>query len=613
MHHKINWIVLTFILSLTANQAMSAPIYIENASFEFPVIDPLLNPFGAVPNVDNWTEMDNDALGSQNTGVFVNTEPNHINSFGDYDHIFNTDGNQMAFLGSEAGNAFEQDLSASYHTGCDYHLTIAVGTSFMFTPSTEEPIDYLELALYYRNDSEPVDIVSLLIPAMDPNQWLKDFSLYLPTVNSSDPWAGKNIGIAIRAAGQAGGFWDLDNVRLIESLPAPIHIKNASFEFPVIDPLNSYGAGPVVDDWIELDVAPLGDSVNTGVFINTEPNSFDHIVNADANQLAFLFSEQGNALEQDLEAQYKADCSYKFTVAVGVSSRIPPTLLDPVGKLELALYYYDVNEPNQTTDIISKTIEATGLIPTLLQDFSISLPAVNYDANWADHNIGIAIRAADPAGGVWVLDNARLVESLPTSVPIKNASFEFPVIDLSLNPFGADPNVDDWIQLDHSIGNNTGVFANTEPNSDDHIVNADGNQLAFLASVLGDALEQDLNSEYKIGCSYRLSVALCVSNRFPPSDPVELALYYRDANDPNIMTDIVTKTIDANGLLSTQLQGFSLYLPTVSPDANFAGRPIGIAIRATGDPEVAGGFWDLDNVRLGESLPIQDHALISDD
>jgi hypothetical protein len=28
-----------------------------------------------------------------------------------------------------------------------------------------------------------------------------------------------NIGIALRAAGQAGGFWDLDNVRLKEFYP----------------------------------------------------------------------------------------------------------------------------------------------------------------------------------------------------------------------------------------------------------------------------------------------------------------------------------------------------------------------------------------------------------
>jgi len=50
---------------------------------------------------------------------------------------------------------------------------------------------------------------------------LQDFSLELPIVKADDAWAGMNIGIALRTAGQPGGFWDLDNVRLIESLPDP--------------------------------------------------------------------------------------------------------------------------------------------------------------------------------------------------------------------------------------------------------------------------------------------------------------------------------------------------------------------------------------------------------
>ena len=396
-----------------------------------------------------------------------------------------------------------------------------------------------------------------------------------------------------------------------QAMPASIPIKNASFEFPVV-PEDQLG-WPYIDDWTEIDVAPLNDSVNTGVFPNTEPNSFNYIVNADCNQLAFLGSEQGNALQQDLSAFYNPGCSYRMTVAICISSMFPPSESEPVDTLELALYYRDINDPNITIDIVTQTVEATGLSSTELQDFSVCLPMVYSDDIWAGRTIGIAIRATGAAGGFWDLDNVRLEESLPISIPIENASFEFPVIDLLLNPFGADPNVDDWIQSDHSIGNNTGVFVNTDPNSNDHIVNADGKQLAFLASVSGDSLEQDLNSEYRIGCSYRLTVALCVSSRFPPSDPLKLALYYRDANDPNIITDIVSKTIDSNGLLSTQLQDFSLYLPTVPPDANWAAMPIGIAIRGTGNPEIAGGFWDLDNVRLGESLPIQDFALIDED
>jgi hypothetical protein len=46
--------------------------------------------------------------------------------------------------------------------------------------------------------------------------YLRTFTLYLPTVQEQDPWAGKAIGISLRAVGQAGGYWDLDNVRVLE-------------------------------------------------------------------------------------------------------------------------------------------------------------------------------------------------------------------------------------------------------------------------------------------------------------------------------------------------------------------------------------------------------------
>ncbi|MHC4485568.1 MAG: hypothetical protein ACYS4T_10200, partial [Planctomycetota bacterium] len=99
----------------------SAWIPIENPSFEAPTIDP--NGFPAVPYVDQWTEIDLDTLSSTNTGVFANTP------VGSPDHIVNADGSQLAFLGSEQGNALEQDLAATYKVGCDYRLTVAVGVS----------------------------------------------------------------------------------------------------------------------------------------------------------------------------------------------------------------------------------------------------------------------------------------------------------------------------------------------------------------------------------------------------------------------------------------------------------------------------------------------------
>jgi hypothetical protein len=577
----------------------SASIVIENASFESPAIDLSANPFGAVPDANDWIETDLDPLASSNTGVFVNTEPNS------FDHVINADGRQLAFLGSQVGNGFEQDLAATYKAGCDYRLTVGVGVSSRFPPRAETPADTLSLVLYYLDGNTPVGVASVSVEAAGiSSTQLKDFSLYLPAVDSNDAWAGKGIGVAIRAAGQPGGFWDLDNVRLVESLPLSIEIANASFESPAIDlGSNPFGAVPEANDWMELDLDAFASS-NTGVFVNTEPNSFDHVINADGRQLAFLGSQLGNGFEQDLVATYKRGCDYRLSVGVGISSRFPPRAEAPADTLNLVLYYLDGNTP---VDIASASVEAAGISSTQLKDFSLYLPAVDSNNAWAGKGIGVAIRATGAAGGFWDLDNVRLVESLPISIGIANASFELPAIDLSANPFGAVPDANDWIEtdLDPLASSNTGVFANTEPNSFDHVINADGRQLAFLGSQLGNGFEQDLAATYKRGCDYRLTVGVGISSRFPPRaeppvDTLNLVLYYLDGSTP---VDVASVSVEAAGISSTQLKDFSLYLPAVASNDAWAGKSIGVAIRAAGQ---AGGFWDLDNVRLGESLPAKD-------
>jgi len=178
------------------------------------VVDP--NGFGALPQVDGWTEIDLDTLSSTNTGVFANTP------VGGTDHVVNADGSQLAFLGSQTGNALEQDLAATYKIGCDYQLTVAVGVSGRFPPSSAEPVYTFELVLYYHDADEPVDIVRQAVKATGISvSQLTDVSLYLPTVQPGNAWAGMAIGMALRVNGMPGGFWDLDHVRLAESLPGP--------------------------------------------------------------------------------------------------------------------------------------------------------------------------------------------------------------------------------------------------------------------------------------------------------------------------------------------------------------------------------------------------------
>ncbi|HCO94775.1 MAG TPA: hypothetical protein DIU00_12630 [Phycisphaerales bacterium] len=591
MRNVINLFVLILFGSWAAAPVMAASIAIENASFEAPLIDPN-NAFGAVPYVDGWTEIDIDPEGlSRNTGVFANTAE------GNEDHIVNADGSQLAFLGSQTGNALEQDLDAIYKAGCDYRLTIGVSVSSRFPPAAVEPVDTLELVLYYSDVNSVVDIAHRKVEATGQSYTqLQDFSLELTMVQTGDAWAGMNIGIALRAVGQPGGFWDLDNVRLIESAPVSIPIENASFEAPIVDP-NGFGAAPLVDGWTEIDMDTLA-STNTGVFANTEPNSFDHIVNADGGQLVFLGSQTGNALEQDLDAVYRVGCDYRLTIAVGVSGRFPPSAAEPVDVLDIVLYYRDAND---LVDIAIQTVEATGQSYTQLQEFSLYLPTVQSGDAWAGMAIGIALRADGKPGGFWDLDNVRLIESLPVSILIENASFELPVVDP--NAFPAVPYIDGWteIDMDTLASTNTGVFANTAEESWDHKDNADGQQLAFLGSEQGNALEQELAATYKTGCDYRLTVAVGVSSRFAPSsevpvDLLELVLSYRDGTD---VVDIASRTVDATGLSPAHSTDVSLYLPTVQPGDAWADMSISVALRAIGMP---GGFWALDHVRLAQSL-----------
>ena len=83
-----------------------------------------------------------------------------------------------------------------------------------------EPVDTIEIVLYHLVDDKAVDIVHQTVEAKGlSSTQLQDFSVYLSTVQAGDAWAGKSFGVAIRATGAAGGFWDLDNVRLAESLP----------------------------------------------------------------------------------------------------------------------------------------------------------------------------------------------------------------------------------------------------------------------------------------------------------------------------------------------------------------------------------------------------------
>lgn len=206
----IKYLTLITAILLIIASVQADSIDIPNHSFEVPAIDPIENPLLAIPFVSSWTEDDIDPE-SRSTGTFFNTPP------GNEYHLFNVDGNQLAFLGSADGNALWQYLPATYKEGKSYRLTVGLCISATFPPPEGTP---LILELNYLPGADPNDIVSIVsaqVPAPpSTSRTVEDFPIPLLTVQPGDPWANKNIGIAIRATGGAGGYWDIDNVRLME-------------------------------------------------------------------------------------------------------------------------------------------------------------------------------------------------------------------------------------------------------------------------------------------------------------------------------------------------------------------------------------------------------------
>jgi hypothetical protein len=215
-------------------------IPIPNASFESPVVPIELTP--AIPDMDYWqkspqpgwydpSQHDNYPWDTR-MGTFYNFHTPPPDTF-----IDNCDGSQAAFLFAFPDAAIFQDYDSIYGTNTTpshafdakfnvdraYRLTVGViggVNTALYEGAT------LELSLYYRGAASNMFIVAAttitnsaqLFPT---NTHLVDFAVYVPGVRTVDPWAGQNIGVQIAStvsSNQASGYWDLDNVRLTETL-----------------------------------------------------------------------------------------------------------------------------------------------------------------------------------------------------------------------------------------------------------------------------------------------------------------------------------------------------------------------------------------------------------
>jgi hypothetical protein len=164
--------------------------------------------------------------GTQAAFVFALPE---VAVFQDYDSIYGTN--------TAPSHAF----NAHFNTNCAYTLTVGVIGGVNGYPPLYEGAT-LQVSLYYRNAAG--NMVAVAATALTntgqlfpTNTHFVDFSVYLPGVRASDPWAGQNVGVQIASTvgfDKAGGYWDVDNVRLTETpLPALTDpgMTNSQFRF----------------------------------------------------------------------------------------------------------------------------------------------------------------------------------------------------------------------------------------------------------------------------------------------------------------------------------------------------------------------------------------------
>jgi len=423
------------------------------------------------------------------------------------------------------------------------------------------------------------------------------------------------------------------------SIPVP----NGSFEEPLVNTnlapvdlrINSWQKAPKPDWYDEAANGPWDQLA--GVFPNTAPGSADHIDNLDGIQAIYLFSVPQMSVFQDdksvdwrgpassgaFNAKFETGKSYTLTVGiVGGGGAMPAG-----ATLMASLYYLDA-QSNRVTVASVPIVYDTNTFPnrTRAVDFSAATSFVKTADAWSGKNIGIAFDTAvgpQNAGGYWDLENVRLTsENAPGTIPIPNGSFEEPLVntnlapvDLRINSWQKAPKPDwydeaangPWDQL-------AGVFPNTAPGSADYIDNLDGIQAIYLFSVPQMGLYQDnktadwrgpssagaFDAKYEVGKSYTLTVGVVAGGGGMPEGAMMTArLYYLDEASNRVTVASVLIAYQPNTFPNrTHAVDFQAKTSMAWPTHAWAGKNIGIAFETAVGPQNAGGYWDLENVRL---------------
>ena len=410
-----------------------------NASFEgpdTPFADPRIDSWQDFPKPDWYDEL---TMGPWDflTGVFENTEPTASN------HIHNIHGTQAAFMINGPAVGLFQDynstdwanplpthaFNATFKPGAAYRLTVGLigGGGNMPVGAS------IAAALYYRDASSNMVFVAMTNVAhstalfRDTTNFV-DIPLWTPLVQASDAHANQHIGIAIFSTvmdtNLIGGYWDVDNVRLRETL---INVPNASFEGP-----DTPFADPRVDSWQDYPKPDWYDELTngpwdflTGVFENTEPTASNHIHNIHGRQALFMINGPAVGIFQDynstdwanpvpthaFNATFQPGKAYQLTVGlIGGGGNMPPG-----ASIATALYYRDASS-NMVFVAMTNIIHSTALFPTTTNfvDIPLGTSLVQASDAHANQHIGIAIFSTlmdtNYLGGYWDVDNVRLRE-----------------------------------------------------------------------------------------------------------------------------------------------------------------------------------------------------------
>ena len=422
------------VLAVWSGALQAGNIYVPNGSFEQPetvFADPRNDLWQESPKPVWYDEQANGPWG-QLTGVFLNTATTNI------DYIDNMDGKQGAFFFALPGVALFQDYLSTYGTNAspahDFNARFEVGKSYQLTVGVigggggmSNGVT-LELSLYYRDGASNRVTVAATTVTNEPANFSNtthfiDFQVQLPAVKAGDAWAGQHIGVQLLSTvgfDLASGYWDLDNVRLTETIEVP----NGSFEQPATvfaDPRNDLWQESPKPVWYDEQAnGPWGQL--TGVFLNTATTNIDYIDNMDGKQGAFFFALPGVALFQDYLSTYGANASpahdFNTRFEVGKSYQLTVGVIGGGGgmsngvTMELSLYYRDGASNRVTVAATTITNEPANFSNTThFIDFQVQLPAVKAGDAWAGQHIGVQLLSTvgfDLASGYWDLDNVRL-------------------------------------------------------------------------------------------------------------------------------------------------------------------------------------------------------------